>query len=180
LRFLNHQLGSPLTLSEVVTLGAEIGADVPFFVLGTPAVVKGIGEIVEPIADIPPKLDLVLCSPDEALPTARVYAEADRSLTTQRLESNIASFVVRRKPVEQWLGNDLEAAAARICPEVRTLKRRLLDLGALGASMTGSGSAVFGICRDESSARRIAETLRREGRWSCATRTLTRSPGVED
>ena len=179
LRFLNHQLGYPLTLPELAMLGAEIGADVPFFIFGCPAIVTGIGEIVEPISGVP-GFHLVLCSPDVILPTASVYAEADRSLTTQRPESNIAGFVVRRKPIEEWLANDLEAAAARICPEVRTLKRKLLDLGALGASMTGSGSTVFGICRDEPSAQRMAEALRREGRWSRVTRALARSPGMED
>lgn len=177
LMFLNEQLGMSLSMAELLTIGAEIGADVPFFLIGRPALVRGIGEIVEPL-DRVPLLDLVIALPGTRLATSEVYAEADRSLTSTRAESNIDEFVDGRRPIAELLVNDLEVPAVRLCPEVRILKVKLLELGASGASMTGSGSAVFGVCPDGSSAQRIAAVLRQDGWWACATRTLTCSPAV--
>jgi 4-diphosphocytidyl-2-C-methyl-D-erythritol kinase len=186
LRFLNHMLGSPLELPALTAAAATLGADVPFFVHGCPARVRGIGEVVTPL-ETTIAADLVLCSPGISLSTGRVFAEFDRShpgkpadsLTSRRRDSNIADFIDGRRPISELLANDLEEAAARICPDVRSLKQELLDLGALGASMTGSGSTVFGICSDAASAERIAAALRRKGLWTWPTKTLAASPGVE-
>jgi 4-diphosphocytidyl-2-C-methyl-D-erythritol kinase len=186
LKFLNRALGSPLDTAQLTDLGAQIGADVPFFITGKPARVRGIGEFVEPL-DKPLETDLVVCWSGTHLSTSEVFAEADRlqatkppdSLTRRRPESNIADFVDGRRPISELLVNDLEEAAARICPEVRALKQELLTLGALGASMTGSGSAVFGICSDRASAERMAAALQRRGLRAWPTRTLAASPEVE-
>ena len=125
-------------------------------------------------------LHLVVSSPGTHLSTATVYAQADRiyadrgrgSLTTDCPESNIAGFVDGRRTLAELLKNDLEEAAAQVCPEVRLLKQELLRLGAQEASMTGSGSAVFGICAERESAERIAIALRRKGFWACSAKTL--------
>jgi 4-diphosphocytidyl-2-C-methyl-D-erythritol kinase len=175
--YLNRQLGTPFGNPELRSIGSELGADVPFFVVGRPAIVSGIGETVEPLKQAA-VIDLVVCCPSARLSTAEVFAEADRSLTSTRSDSNIADFVDGRRPITELLVNDLEAPAVRMCPEVRILKLRLLELGALGASMTGSGSAVFGVCADGLSAQRIAAELRQHGWWACATRSLTCSPAV--
>lgn len=177
LLFLNEQLGMALSTTELLMIGAEIGADVPFFLIGRPAVVRGIGEIVEPLDGVP-LFDVVIAFPGTRLATAEVYAEADRSLTSTHAESNIGEFVNGCRPIAELLVNHLEVPAVRLCPEVRILKVKLLELGASVASMTGSGSAVFGVCPDGSSAQRIAAVLRQDGWWACATRTLTRSPAV--
>jgi len=180
LAFLNLALGSPFDQSALAAIGSELGADVPFFVHGRPAVVRGIGEVVEPLPK-PLDIDLVICSAGVHLSTATVYARADQlspadkagsSLTTVRPESNIASFVDGYRPLTELLANDLEEAAAQICPEVHLLKNELLRRGAQGASMTGSGSAVFGVCPDAESAERLAAALRRKGLWACSTKTL--------
>jgi 4-diphosphocytidyl-2-C-methyl-D-erythritol kinase len=182
LGFLNWALDSPFDHSTLATLGSEIGADVSFFVHCKPAIIRGVGESVEPL---PILFDacFVLCSPETALSTAMVYAQSDRlsrrrqstSLTTRSLESNIADFVSGHRPLTDLLVNDLEEAAAQICPDVRRLKSELLNLGAQGASMTGSGSAVFGVCPDAESAQSIAAALRRKGFWACSTKALSAS-----
>jgi 4-diphosphocytidyl-2-C-methyl-D-erythritol kinase len=182
LSFLNVVLGLPLQQSALAAVGMEVGADVPFFVYGKPAIVRGVGERVEPLS-APLDASFVVCSPRAHLATAAVYARADQisgnqgraSLTTRCPESNIADFIAGRRPLAELLANDLEEAAAQMCPEVRRLKSELLCLGAQGASMTGSGSAVFGVCPDAESAERIAIALRRKGLWACSTKTLRAS-----
>jgi len=186
LKFVNRALGSPLDGPGLIAIAAGIGADVPFFIHARPARVRGVGEAVQPL-DGAAEMDIVLCSPNTHLSTAQVFAESDRlraskpldSLTRHWQDSNIADFVDGHRPISELLVNDLEDAAARICPEVRTLKRELLSLGAQGASMTGSGSAVFGVCSDTASAERIATALRRKGMWAWPTKTLATSPEVE-
>lgn len=177
LLFLSRALGPSLPFSLLHAIGLELGADVPFFLLGRPAIVRGVGELIEPL-DWFPDLHLVIAYPGVKLDTGRVYAEADRSLTRAHSESNIPSLVDGRRPLSELLVNDLERPAVRLCPEIDGLKRRLVELGAAGTSMTGSGSAVFGICSDGAAAERIAAELQRDGHWACATRTLAGSPVV--
>ncbi len=176
---LNRLLGKPYGTEELAALGGRIGADVSFFVYGRPARVRGIGEQVAPL-EAWPALHLVVCSDGFALATQRVYSKVDLSLTTRRPDSNITPLVIDREPISELLVNDLEAAAAQIHPEVLSLKTRLLELGASGALMTGSGSAVFGVFVDVQQAQCAAATLRTQGLWARATHTLDISPAVGD
>ncbi len=183
LGFLNSLLGWPFDRPTLAAIGLEVGADVPFFIYGQPAVVRGVGEVVIPVASARLSQALVVCWDGSQLSTAAVYNRADQlcdsrrdpSLTTKCPESNIADFVDGHRPLAELLANDLEEAAAQICTEVRHLKGELLSLGVQGASMTGSGSAVFGVCPNAESAERIAVILRRKGLWACSVKTLTRS-----
>jgi 4-diphosphocytidyl-2-C-methyl-D-erythritol kinase len=176
---LNRALGSPLGLADLAALGAQIGADVPFFVHGRPARVAGIGEQVAPI-DLPTPFHLVVCSNRCPLSTREVYARVDLSLTSGRLASSIQGFVSGRKPLSEILVNDLEAAVAQINPSVLSVKTALVANGAHGALLTGSGSAVFGIWPDSKSAIDAAVRLREVGLWAEAVETLNRSPVVDE
>jgi 4-diphosphocytidyl-2-C-methyl-D-erythritol kinase len=175
---LNRVLGHPLPTARLADLGAELGADVPFFIYGRTANVSGVGKHIVPTT-LGACLPLVLCSDGYALSTGRVYAQMDRpglSLTTRPTISNIAPFVEGRKPFTDLLVNDLEEAAGRIHPEVLSLKARVMEEGAQAALMTGSGSAVFGVCANMQSAAHAAARLRRRGLWAEAVRTLDLSP----
>ncbi len=176
---LNHFLGNPYTTAQLAAVGGRIGADVSFFVYGRPARVRGIGEQITPLEGWP-TLQLVVCSDGHALATRLVYSKVDLSLTTRRSHSNIAPLVIGREPISELLVNDLEAAAAQIHPEVLSLKTRLLELGAGGALMTGSGSAVFGVFVDAQQAQRVATVLRAQGLWAEAVHTLDISPAVRN
>jgi 4-diphosphocytidyl-2-C-methyl-D-erythritol kinase len=174
---LNRLLGSALSLAALSTLAIRIGADVPFFVYGRPARVGGIGEVVTPIPAVRP-LSLVLCSDGHGVSTAAVYARVDLALTSGRPASNIADFVGDQTLLPELLVNDLEAAAAQIHPGVLSLRTELMECGAQGALMTGSGSAVFGVWPDPESAKNAAMTLRERGLWAEAVQTLIVSPTV--
>jgi len=176
---LNRLCGRPLALPRLLELATAVGADVPFFVQGRAARVRGIGERVAPLVD-PCDLVLVVCWDRRPLSTQAVYAGFDASLTTVQPLSNIATSAGSRGPYSEVLVNDLEAAAARIHPGILAVKARLLDHGAMGALMSGSGSAVFGVWPDWEGARATAERLRTEGLWAEAVRTLAVSPAVSE
>ena len=114
------------------------------------------------------------------LSTKLVYSKVDLSLTTPRSVSNIPPLVIDREPITELLVNDLEAAAAQIHPEVLSLKARLMEQGARGALMTGSGSAVFGVFVDAEQAQSAAAALRKDGLWAEAVHTLDISPAVKN
>lgn len=174
---LNRCCGRPLAPRRLLQLAAAIGADVPFFVHGRPARVRGIGELVAPLTD-PCPLALVVCWDRRPLSTQAVYTAFDASLTTVPPVSNIPASAGSRRLYSEVLVNDLEAVASRIHPGVVAVKARLLDHGAMGALMSGSGSAVFGVWPDGRSARATAERLRAEGLWAEAVQTLAVSPAV--
>jgi 4-diphosphocytidyl-2-C-methyl-D-erythritol kinase len=177
---LNRLLGAPLNPGELATLAGRLGADVTFFAYGRPARVGGIGEQVVPV-DLPAVLSLVLCTDGFALSTQQVYARVDlASLTSHEPVTNISELVDGRRLSSKWFTNDLEKAAAEVHPEVLSLKSKLVEQGALGALMTGSGSAVFGVWPDPQLARDAATRLRQQGVWAESVVTVNRSPAVRE
>jgi 4-diphosphocytidyl-2-C-methyl-D-erythritol kinase len=176
---LNRLLGRPLDTAELERLGRQLGADVPFFIVGSPARVRGIGEEVSPVT-LPALPPLVVCWDHYSLATKRVYARVALSLTRPVVVSNIAHFVRGDRPAPELLVNDLEGPAAQIHPEVLALKSRLIDEGAIGALMTGSGAAVFGMWPDAGSASSAAMRLRQSGMWAESVQALAASPAATE
>jgi 4-diphosphocytidyl-2-C-methyl-D-erythritol kinase len=167
---LNALTGKTLSNSNLITIGSRIGADVPLFVVGSAAVIRGIGDIVEQVL-LPSQLNLVLCSDRHVLSTKDVFSRVKLSLTTGTQLTRIRKFLNGGAPIPEILHNDLELAASMLHPEITKIKRRLLERGATAALMTGSGSAVFGLCADAESAGTIARYLREEGYWAEAVQT---------
>jgi 4-diphosphocytidyl-2-C-methyl-D-erythritol kinase len=176
---LNWLLGRPFDTAELARLGSQLGADVPFFVYGSPAHVRGIGEQVLPVT-LPALRSLVVCWDHYSLATKLVYASAALSLTSSAVVSNIPHFVSGGKPGPELLVNDLERPAAQIHPEVLALKSRLIEEGAIGALMTGSGAAVFGMWPDTESASGAALRLRQSGLWAESVEVLAVSPAATE
>jgi 4-diphosphocytidyl-2-C-methyl-D-erythritol kinase len=176
LRALNALLGEPIRPHELIASSLALGADVPLFVFGRPARMTGVGEILEPWSGAP-RAPLVVAFSGTPLRTAAVYAKYDDLLTMSAPMGTIRASV--REPLPTMLENDLEAAAFHVQPGLLSLKRRLCALGAEGALMTGSGSAVFGIWRHWDDAWTAAERLRMAGVWARVVRVLERAPAVE-
>jgi 4-diphosphocytidyl-2-C-methyl-D-erythritol kinase len=170
---LDQLFGTRIGKARLAEWGFELGADVPFFVHGCSARVRGVGEIVEPLA-VWPQLPLVVACATAGLSTAAVYNEYDRALTKAESASIKNVSVDPQAPLCEWMVNDLEAAANQIRPEIHLLKRRLLELGAVAAAMTGSGAAVFGVWHETDAAVAAAEQLRAEGIWGRAVEILDR------
>lgn len=139
---LNKEFVLELTQTQLEELAAQLGSDVPFFVHGGPQFCTGRGEIMTPVEVDLSGLWLVVAKPPVAVSTAEAYA----GVTPREEDIPIAEII--RRPVGEWrelLRNDFEDSIFARHPEIAALKRSFYDAGALYASMSGSGSAVFGI-----------------------------------
>lgn len=144
---LNDHFGKPLSTSALMDAGAQIGADVPFFVFGAPALATGIGDRIDPFPHLTPWTAL-LVYPNEAVSTAWVYKNLNLRLTKDEKKLSKFHFDGRFFNVNEHLVNDLEPVTGRVLPAINKIKRLLLAHGAAGAMMSGSGSTVFGLFAD--------------------------------
>ena len=164
---LNDFMGLAFSRDELIEIGATIGADVPFFIFEKTAWAFGIGDRLQE-ADNIPILWFVLLNPGIEISTKIVYQGLDLGLTKEGIEFSIHNFRTAEE-IAGGLRNDLENVAFRLFPVLADLKRVLLDHGALGSLMSGSGSTVFGIFEGEKEALKAAESLSRIGMWSVYT-----------
>ncbi len=164
---LNDLTGSALSRGELQGLGVRLGADVPFFLCGESAAwATGIGERLQPWRGLPPCF-LVLVNPGFPVSTAWVYQNL--GLTADRPETKIPRFPAGVDSLAALLRNDLEAVTSARHAEIPLIKARLLESGAAGALMSGSGATVFGLFGDAVVAQRAAERLTAEyGWWTAA------------
>jgi len=173
LQGLNRFWTAGLSRESLRSLAGDVGSDVPFFLEGGTQLATGRGEILRRIeTDL--VLELVLVYPGFGVSSSWAYGATDLKLTKTDMRTTILVDGLRSgdlRAVSDGLFNDLEPAVTRKHPELRDLKKELLGFGCLGASMTGSGSAVFGICRDRRHALRAAERLAARGCWARATRS---------
>lgn len=160
---LNEMHRSPLTREELMKIGAGIGADVPFFVFGKTAWASGIGDLLTEAPCLPP-LWFVLINPGFETSTKMVYQELNFGLTKHGINYSIPRFYAAEDLIRGLL-NDLEKVTLRIHPVLDRIKTLLLENGARGALMSGSGPTVFGIFMDEESACRAEENLGQRTGW---------------
>jgi len=160
---LNEMLGRKLDGEQLSVLGGDLGADVPFFIFQQPAWATGIGTMLESLP-ILPEVAYLLVNPGIAVSTAAVYRSLQ--LTKGGELANLPRFsVVTRDDLCVALHNDLESVTLKQFPLIAEIKQKLLDQGALGALMSGSGATVFGVYTDFNTARRTAEMLTAETGW---------------
>ena len=165
LRAANVLVGEPLDSDQMRRVGAGLGADVPSQIEPLSALVTGAGEEVEPLRLSP--LSLVLVPQQEGLSTASVYAELDRLRAAGEVDrrESLDPGVVRRlatgstSELAAGLENDLEAPALSLRPELARRLTDLLDGGALGARITGSGPTAFGVFADRESAEAASRAI---------------------
>jgi 4-diphosphocytidyl-2-C-methyl-D-erythritol kinase len=160
LRALDALLGRPLPAHRRADLAASLGSDIPYFLVGGTALATGRGEAVAPVP-APVRLWIVLGVFSEPLATSEVYGRARPGrgpASAPMREALGAGDVVR---IAELLHNDLEPAALALRPELAPAKEALLEAGALGALVSGSGPTVFALARDELHARAIAAGARR-------------------
>jgi 4-diphosphocytidyl-2-C-methyl-D-erythritol kinase len=162
-----------LDLSSLSRIGARLGADVPYFLVGGTALGLGRGDDIYPLADMPP-VHVVILRPGFGVSTADAYTWFDEEHRRPMKEP------VPREVPPGWpawsatLRNDLEGAVVRHHPAISRIRQSLLDAGATFAAMSGSGSAVFGLFERVDAARRTANDLSRPGWLSLHTRTVNR------
>lgn len=148
LRALNQRAGDPFSPKELARLGERVGSDVPYCVLGGTALAEGRGEVLTPLAPLP-RCWVVACKPDFPISTPELFAQADRVKLRRRpdtaglvaaLEAGDLGGVARR------MYNVFEdVLPARLYTRVAEIKNDLIQCGALGANMSGSGPTAFGL-----------------------------------
>ncbi len=139
-----------LTRGELLELGKAVGADVPLFLSKGPSVISGIGEKVSPIEL--PVIWYVIVYPYVTLQAGDVYGGLKIVLTNTENDITLRRKFETIHDVAGILENDLETVSITMCPTIRAIKEKLLEAGALGSLMSGSGSSVFGIFGGEEEA----------------------------
>ena len=148
LRALNQRAGDPFSPKELARLGERVGSDVPYCVLGGTALAEGRGEMLTPLAPLP-RCWVVACKPDFPISTPELFAQADRVKLRRRpdtaglvaaLEAEDLGGVARR--MYNVFGDGLPP---RLYTRVAEIKNDLIQCGALGANMSGSGPTAFGL-----------------------------------
>lgn len=168
LRALDRIAGRPLGAPRLRELGAGLGADVPSQVEPRHALVRGIGELLEPL-ELPP-LALVLVPAVPGLSTPAVYAELDRLRAEGAAPPRSGALDLDPGPLRALaaagtlalaagLENDLEAAALSLRPELPATLGALREAGALGVRITGSGPTALGVFADRGAAERASAAL---------------------
>jgi 4-diphosphocytidyl-2-C-methyl-D-erythritol kinase len=141
LKALNELKGAPLSVQQLAELAAEIGSDCPFFIRNEAALVEGRGEILKN-TNIRVEGFLVLLHPVLNISTAEAYRAVQPDAGRLNLEQLLS------EPEEKWkslVKNDFEKSIFKSHPLIKDLKEALYQSGAFYASMTGSGSAVYGL-----------------------------------
>ena len=174
LRALNRAYGEPLSADELSAAAETVGSDVAFCLRGGTALASGRGEILTPLAPLPPCCFAVV-KPDFSISTPELFKKLDGSRLnchpdTEGLLAALASGdldgICRR------MYNVFEDVPDRRMRTIRAAKGALLDCGALGAVMTGTGSAVFGVFRDAEKAEQARAALEKEYRFCCTAGTV--------
>ena len=157
---LNKLYNTRLTMEQLCEIGAKTGSDVPFMLVGGTKRVQGVGDILLPCADMP-RCHFVICMPSKGVSTPQAFANYDKlgyktKVETEKLVQAIEDEDLRA--VAKYMANDLEKAAGS--EDTEPIKKRLLEQGALGSVMTGSGAAVFGVFDSEEKAKKAFQYFR--------------------
>ena len=159
LKGLNNHYGNPLSYQELLDVGLEIGADVPLFIYGRAALATGVGEHLAPIREVPP-MWAILVHPPIAISTTWVYENLNLRLTICEEKYNVSWFLEDFSEFQRFLCNDLEQVTAKAFPEIAAIKAALIEAGAQGALMSGSGPTVFGLFESRDRAMMAREKLK--------------------
>ena len=167
LRGMNRLFGSPLNRQQLEELACRVGSDVAFCVAGGTQLAKGRGEILEDLPPLPP-CRIVVCKPGFSISTPELFRRLDevnlrRHPDTAGMLAALGNADLREIGIRMY--NVFEDVPDRRMRQAGEIKSVLLDHGALGAMMTGTGSAVFGIFSDAAAAERCAADLKKEHRF---------------
>ncbi len=174
---LDRLQGLSLGPSDLHRAAASVGSDVPFFLYGGACLALGRGEEVYPLPD-GPALDLVVAFPGEGLATEEVYRAWDSLLTSSGNVSKVNDFApwcLVLRGGSPGVANDLEAASLEVRPSLGRLRGVLDAAGATAVSMTGSGSAFYGVFTGAEAAADGARRVREAGFIAVTARSLGRA-----
>lgn len=173
IRMMNRMLKLHMTMDDMIRIGARVGADVPFCIVSRPSVVEGIGEKVSPF-ECHPDFHVLLVKPKTGVSTKAAFEGIDFRTIIHPDPYAMKDALVNNdyEGVIHALGNSLEEVSFRLVPQIQKIKQELLDLGFDGALMSGSGSTVFALTKDEALLHKGADRLHRQGCFTRMTKIL--------
>ena len=164
LNMLNEMFDYPVSETELEAIALTLGADVPFCLKKGTYLCEGIGEIMTRLPDLP-KCFIVVCKPRASVSSKNAYGIYDQYADQQHFDHKKMIDALRKRDlhgIAGAMGNSFEAPIGELCPEILEIKQKMLDMGALNAAMTGSGSVVFGLFNDVEQAHKAKNALRAE------------------
>jgi 4-diphosphocytidyl-2-C-methyl-D-erythritol kinase len=161
---INRLLGNPVPVRGLEVLAARIGSDVPFFLTRVTTLVSGRGEILKPWPDFPSYWYVLIC-PGFSVSTAWAYSQVKFPLTGMRKTINIKRLKTKGLSAgDTFLFNDLEEVVSPFFPRLGRIKKALQNQGCFQALMSGSGSTMFGLWKEEKPAREAYRFLKNQ-KW---------------
>jgi len=161
IRGMNRLYDLHLTEDELCTIGARVGSDVPFCIIGGTCLSEGRGEVLTRLAPVK-KFNVVLAKPDGEISTAWAYKTYDANPATTHPPTQEIIMQLARGDYDaafKNFSNVLESVALQKIPAVADCKRKFLSAGASVALMSGSGPTVFALTDDDAAAKRIAAAV---------------------
>lgn len=146
LKLLNEKFDLSLSEKQLLDYALQLGSDCPFFILNKPCFAKGRGELLEQISLDLTSYKFIIVHPGIHISTAWAFSQLSERLPRPDNSKTIKEFI--QQPISTWkdeLKNDFEEPVFSQYPEIKKIKKDLYDAGALYSSMSGSGSAVYGI-----------------------------------
>ena len=177
---LNRLWGCELTKDDLREVAAGLGSDVPFCVVGGTALATGRGSAIAQVL-CRGTFHWVVCQAEEPLSTPEVYRAWDEHCRPSEIEPDAVLHALRTEDAVALgaaLHNDLEPAAFALRPELEDRKKALLDAGAVGAVLSGSGPTLLALTEDEGSARTLAERVAADYRAVTVARSPAGGPEV--
>ncbi|MBI5427733.1 MAG: 4-(cytidine 5'-diphospho)-2-C-methyl-D-erythritol kinase [Nitrospinae bacterium] len=156
-----------LDREKLLSLAAQLGSDVPFFLFAASALGRGRGERLYPLQPAK-KFNVVLVNPRFPIATSWVYGSLKLELTKRENNISILRQFYSKSDVARLgahLHNDLEPVVLQGYPVIQVIKDRLRSLGAKGSLLSGSGSTVFGVFDDPGVAENACSQLSKQGNW---------------
>ncbi|MBP1950455.1 4-(cytidine 5'-diphospho)-2-C-methyl-D-erythritol kinase [Virgibacillus litoralis] len=161
LRGLNRMWSVGASLQELAELGADIGSDVPFCIYSTTAIGTGHGEKIRELA-APPPCFVILAKPNIGISTRNIF----QKVNIEEIIHPDTNEIIRALEEKNFsnlcanIGNALETVTFSLCPNVQHIKEKMVQAGASGVLMSGSGPTVAGLVEHYSKAKRIYNGLR--------------------
>ena len=164
---------------KLLSLSAKLGSDVPFFIQGGTALARGRGEKLIPLRLVP-DFWMVLIKPELSIATKWAYRQLKIPLTSNSSDVKLKSLqeISNLEQLLSFLDNDLETAVGEVYPSLAEIKAEFLSKGAMGAAMSGSGSAMFGLVKTKTAAERLAESMSRPKWQIFVVRPVRRCEGL--
>ena len=161
---LNKMFGLGLSTKELMERGVRLGADVPYCIMGGTALAEGIGDVLTPLKDMPPCY-IVLAKPGINVSTKFVYENLHANDLRPEQHPDIDGMIQAikdqdLKKIAGKLGNVLETVTVKEYPVIQEIKDKMLEFGAIGSLMSGSGPTVFGLFTNPKAAQEAYEELR--------------------